>query len=579
MGRAIGVRQGVALLRLATVSSASSRTTVCLRYRAAVILFGHAELILSLLRNPIRDLSKNSSESKMKAFSMSKFRVFSSLSVIVLFLAACASQEAPVPVEVEESRPQVATPVESREIVIPNPPENSAHGYLLEDDRIPTLSTCEEWAEFWVGSGPAVSFAVAEKYPNVENLEVSTQIYLKNKNLDPDENGIICFEEIGLLESLPENVNDQSRRLATEECKLRSNELGAGFPRPAGYLPADGTISAVMLFVEFTNVKITESIEDEARSYYEKFSEFIDLQSGGRQKWEFTVPDRVFSINKSSEVYGTDSTKPNFGSPNFRQYFQDAVSAADPFVDFSEFDVVYVIPPKSIGNSIGYGPSFPNLSNGYITSDEGSIRAGATAGNDSRLGNNSEPWAWLAHETGHLYGLLHPLDEQGVTDEFGRMSASDVSLELWDLMTWMRSPSPDLWGWSKFWIGWLSDTQVYCASKASIGESVKIHLTFSDREQLVDEISFVVIPLTSTKAIAIEARNLSLETRTLVQEINVNRGEREGQIQIVPANERKVEGWLDGALAVGESAAHEGLKITVLGQTKDGVVIEISGAP
>ena len=510
---------------------------------------------------------------------MSRFRVFSSTWVVVFFLAACATEQASVPIEVEELSPQVTTPVESREVVVPNPPENSAHGYLLEDDRIPTLYSCEEWAEFWVGSGPAVSFAVAESYPNVENLEVSTQIYLKNKNLDPDENGIICFEDIGLLESLPENVNDQTHRLATEDCRLRSNELGAGFPRPAGYLPAEGTISAVMLFVEFTNVKIAENIQDEARSYYEEFSEFFDLQSGGRQKWEFTVPDRAFPINKSSDVYRADFSDPNFGNPDFRRYFQDAVDAADPFVDFSEFDVVYVIPPKQIGSSISYGPAFPKLSDGYITSDEGSIRAGATAGNDSRLGNNSEPWAWLAHETGHLYGLMHPLNEQGLTDEFGRASASDVSLELWDLMTWMRSPSPDLWGWSKFWIGWLSDAQVYCASKASIGESVEIHLTFSDREQLVDEISFVVIPLTSTKAIAIEARNLSLETRTLVQEINVDRGEREGQIQIVSANERKVEGWLDGALAVGESVAHEGFTIMVMGQTKDGVVIEISVAP
>ena len=510
---------------------------------------------------------------------MSRLRILSSLPALILFLSACAPLQAPEPVEGEPSTPPPATTVESRGVVIPNPPENSAHGYLLEDDRIPTLDTCEEWAEFWVGAGPAVSFAVAANYPDVENLEVSTQIYLKNRNLDPDDNGVICFEETTLLESLPENVNDPSRRLATEECRLRSNQLGAGFPRPEGFLPAEGTVAALMLFVEFANVKITEDIRDEARSYYEEFSDFMDLQSGGRQAWEFSVPDRVFSIDKNSDVYGADFSDPNFGNPDFQSYFQDAVDAADPYVDFSMFDVVYVIPPKQIGSSISYGPSFPNLSEGYITSDEGSIKAGATAGNDSRLGNNSEPWAWLAHETGHLYGLMHPLNEQGLTDEFGRASQSDVSLELWDLMTWMRSPSPDFWGWSKFWIGWLSDSQVYCASKTSIGDGVTIHLTFSDRDQLADEVSFVVVPLTSTKALAVESRNLSGETRTLVQEINVDRGEREGQIQIVPANDRKVEGWLDGALALGESIVHEGLEVTVLGQTADGVVVEIVGAP
>lgn len=512
----------------------------------------------------------------MKATNMLFSRTALILAVVALLTSSC------VPSEVVESQivgdssePQSSASLRVNGVDIPQPPENSQHGYLVEDNRIPSITNCTEWKDFWDGRGPAASFAIAAQYPELEGLEVSTQIYLKNMHLDPDQNGVVCYDDLGITEILPKNINDSSKRVSTETCKLKSDQLGAGFPRPSGFLPPDGTVSAVMLFVEFKDVKVTEDIQVEARSYYQEFTEFMKRQSGGRQTWEFVVPEMVFSIDKESKVYRADFSNPNFGNPDFRQYFQDAVRAADPYVDFSQFDVVYVIPPREIGSSISYGPSFPRLDSGYITSDEGSILAGATAGNDSRLGANSEPWVWLAHETGHLYGLQHPLNEKGLTDVFGRSSGPNGSLELWDLMTWMRTPSPDFWAWSRFWIGWLSDEQVYCTSMDSLTSGVQIHLMFSDREQVGEQISYVVIPLSETRAVALEARNLSREGRLLVQEIDVEKGEREGQIRVIPANQRTIEGWLDGSASVGEKLHYEGLVFEVIGETELGLIVEV----
>lgn len=75
----------------------------------------------------------------------------------------------------------------------PTNPENSDHGYLLEEDRIPMLDTCAEWTDFWVYRGPAVSFESIESYPGLD-IAVSTQIYRKNRHLDTNVDGIICFE-------------------------------------------------------------------------------------------------------------------------------------------------------------------------------------------------------------------------------------------------------------------------------------------------------------------------------------------------------------------------------------------------
>lgn len=79
-------------------------------------------------------------------------------------------------------------------VEIPPTPENSNHGYLLEDDRIPRLFNCDEWDGFWVGLGPAISFKVVETIGD-PRIAVSTQIYLKNKHLDENQDGVICYSE------------------------------------------------------------------------------------------------------------------------------------------------------------------------------------------------------------------------------------------------------------------------------------------------------------------------------------------------------------------------------------------------
>ena len=506
---------------------------------------------------------------------------FASLMACVLVLGGCSNTDtdarsAPDSEELAASENQ--QPLETRP-PIPSPPENSEHGYLVDDSRIPYIETCEEWKNFWIFSGPAVSFEAASKYPELIDLEVSTQIFVKNIHLDPDKNGVICFEDGIARETndvLPAGTNDSRNRIDTAECRLAGPGLGVGFPRPDGYLRATGRLEAVMIFVEFENVRVDEDIQVEARSYYEGFTDFVSRQSGGRQQWSFTVPDQVFEISKSSEAYRADFTDPDFGNPDFAQYFQDAVDAADASVDFSLYDAVFVIPPKNIGSSISYGPSFPRLSEGFITSAEGSIPSGATAGNDSRLGKNSEPWVWLAHETGHLYGLSHPLDEMGNTDEFGRVLADSNFPELYDLMTWMSTPSPDFWAWNKFWLGWLDEGQVFCTEAGAGSVETLVHLTFNDREQISGEIAMVVIPTSPTTAIAIESRNLGFESRTLVYSVDTTKQDREGQIKIVAANQERIQGWLDGGIRVGKTLEHEGREFTVVQDTSRGVVVKIS---
>lgn len=79
-------------------------------------------------------------------------------------------------------------------VFAPNNPENSFHGASLEQGQIPTATTCEEWELSWLYEGPAVSFASANQYGD-SGMSVSTEIYVENKHLDEDGDGIVCFYE------------------------------------------------------------------------------------------------------------------------------------------------------------------------------------------------------------------------------------------------------------------------------------------------------------------------------------------------------------------------------------------------
>lgn len=123
-----------------------------------------------------------------------------------------------------ESQPatEAQTKTLANGVLAPFPGENSEHGYSLEANRIPRLETCEEWNEFWVYEGPAVSFEVADKYFE-PLMAVSTLIYDVNQHLDEDLDGVICFFENGekpLARPADPNQENKPENLAWHEAVM-----------------------------------------------------------------------------------------------------------------------------------------------------------------------------------------------------------------------------------------------------------------------------------------------------------------------------------------------------------------------
>ena len=129
---------------------------------------------------------------------------------LALALSGCAAVE---PIQTPSKSPPSSTETaaeaaEINKVTIPEEPENSDHGYRqLDPDRIPSFGKCETFEGWWRKGPVAVSFAARDAL-GIEGIEVSTQIYLKNQDLDEDFDGIICLTD-QQLEMLAEEASNQ----------------------------------------------------------------------------------------------------------------------------------------------------------------------------------------------------------------------------------------------------------------------------------------------------------------------------------------------------------------------------------
>jgi M6 family metalloprotease-like protein len=220
-------------------------------------------------------------------------------------------------------------------------------------------------------------------------------------------------------------------------------ESNPGFPKGPNRLKSFGTIKAAMIFVEFTDVKGTDNPVTEAKKFTGFFNDYWTSVTRNKLKFSFQVHPRYIKINKKSSAFGMGT----YGAGDPSAYLADAIKAADPLVDFKGVEVVYVIPPSSTRHIV-YGPAFPLDSGGNaIKTKEGLIYSAVVGGSDSRNSSERLKGVWLAHETGHLFGLPHPYESKNIA--------------AWDLMHW-DSGAPELLGWSRFVNGWVADSEVDC---------------------------------------------------------------------------------------------------------------------
>lgn len=202
----------------------------------------------------------------------------------------------------------------------------------------------------------------------------------------------------------------------------------------------------------------------EAFSKIEGAGEDFKEVSYGKLTYSFKPQLKWYRMSKDAKSYAPLNKSFN----SHRDYILEAVTLADPDVDFSTTDnIVIVANPDSTG--IGYsGPAFAAIGANGITVDGNTIMNGATSSYDL----NSLKSIWLNHEITHAMGLVdlyaftvgsssNRYDGFRYTGEFSYMGLSSYD-----------SNSPSLLAFERWNLGWIDDSQIICSKAVAQSHTI-----------------------------------------------------------------------------------------------------------
>ena len=222
----------------------------------------------------------------------------------------------------------------------------------------------------------------------------------------------------------------------------------AGYPRPASRL------DAVMVFLSFPDSVPNHDPGELATDHFPATSTFFDRASYGRFKLRADPQPAWVVMPKASTAYGISRD----WEPKKRSaYMRDAIAAADPTVDFSRYDIVYLVADPDAPGVDSDATKVVNFEH-PLSADGVDIRRVVTVFERHPPDRNV-----LAHETGHVFDLPdlyhRPVDGKGDWDTY----VGD-----WDVMGSQFGMAPDLFGWHKWKLGWLDERAVRCVTREEL---------------------------------------------------------------------------------------------------------------
>lgn len=267
-------------------------------------------------------------------------------------------------------------------------------------------------------------------------------------------------------------------------------------------LEARGRLRAVMLFVDFVDRPGSESTAQLYDRLVSPARTWIDEVSYGRASLEVTPVSRWYRMSRGSRGYGLSD---GVSFEEQKSYIAEAVRAADEDVDFSPYQIVYVV--ASRGSALERSPAFHAFAGDGVRADQTELRYGATFGEDVRDVFPHDYGSYvLLHETGHMLGLPDLYDVPNPTYwSLFRFAGS------WDLMSW-NSPGSHVVAWHKWKLGWLEASQLTCLDAPG-----DITATLSPLSR-PGRLKAVVVPAGPGSAYVIEARRRTGEDARLCED-------------------------------------------------------------
>ncbi|MFJ8200024.1 M6 family metalloprotease domain-containing protein [Streptomyces sp. NPDC096152] len=281
-------------------------------------------------------------------------------------------------------------------------------------------------------------------------------------------------------------------------------QMSEGIPTGSGYARSVGTVHALTVMIDFPDAPGAGKALDRYHEFFPRTQEWFRTASYGRLDYRPETPiSGWLRMPKPFKAYGIERGAPF--DPGYRQLVQDIVTAADPTVDFRDYDLLNVLMTPNAGPSaletvlsvtfagnsaapVADGVPVANASFVYSRQDDGSGSYGSTG------------YRVLPHENGHVFGLPDLYTPEG-----------GGAVGHWDIMSEDWGADNDLLGWHKWKLGWLDASQVSCAAKRG---SVEYPLTPLARP---GGPKLVFVPLDARSGYALELRTRAGNDETVCQ--------------------------------------------------------------
>ena len=286
------------------------------------------------------------------------------------------------------------------------------------------------------------------------------------------------------LSSSPAAVSTPAGGSSLDACRLtearinRFQPWNIGFPRGTSgtpTLPSTGVANIQLIAVDFSDAVGTAEELTAADAQISEYNKWFEFTSNKSLSFNWQYPKRWLRMSKPVPGYALVKGDPATVLP----MAQEIVSLADPLIDFTNSDFVFVLFPRTIrGLNDGIG-----MANWQVNSAEGPVK-NLFGGAEYFYNNNYELWSFWIHEWGHPMGLAghSPRSNLSIMDN---QNGSSVTLNVWDT----------------FFAGWMGSDELYCMpSTQSTLETQLIPL-----ERLQHGMRGVIVPISTTEALVVES--------------------------------------------------------------------------
>lgn len=212
------------------------------------------------------------------------------------------------------------------------------------------------------------------------------------------------------------------------------------------YLKSLGELSSIVLSVDFKNNRSFLTTSENAKEYTDTFTDFVYQASYQKLKIKVDIMESWINMPETSSFYAN----------SFQGYTQSVLNIADPKVNFSNYDIVYILVHDNVKDFFEYGPVVSYRDSSMYKTEDGIVK-NIVVGTDPEISMGGSKWRWMAHETMHLIGLEHPHNHEN--DDNTKASIFSIMDFGW--------VAPGLYALERWKLNWISDRQVRCIDSSN----------------------------------------------------------------------------------------------------------------